>query len=167
MERIESITNELLVLAKPQSTAYESQDLIAILQSVVTLINTQAIMDNVQIRSSYLDIPFVLGEGNQLKQVFVNIVKNAIEVMPEGGEVTISTQVRAQEVEVQITDQGCGISEEQILRRGEPFYSTKEQGTGLGLMVSKKIIEAHGGRLEVASTLEIGTTVSVYLPIMD
>ncbi|MFC0215603.1 PAS domain S-box protein [Paenibacillus chartarius] len=165
MERIESITNELLVLAKPQSASYVKLDLITILESVVTLIGTQANMQNVQIVTRYADAPHVLGEGNQLKQVFVNILKNAVEVMPESGEVTISVGTFGEEVRIQFIDQGSGITEEQIARLGEPFYSTKEKGTGLGLMVSKKIIESHRGRLEVSSEIGKGTTVSIYLPL--
>ncbi|WP_426454232.1 PAS domain S-box protein [Paenibacillus sp. S-38] len=167
MERIESITNELLVLAKPQSASYVKLDLTAVLQSVLTLVNPQAIMQDVQILTKYGEVPAVLGEGNQLKQVFVNLLKNAIEVMPEGGEVTIGVETLGREVQVLIRDQGRGITEEQISRLGEPFYSTKEKGTGLGLMVSKKIIEAHGGRLEVTSRLDVGTTVHVILPVME
>ncbi|MGY4761474.1 PAS domain S-box protein [Paenibacillus caseinilyticus] len=167
MERIESITNELLVLAKPQSASHVRLDLAAVLRSVITLVNPQAIMQNVQILTKYGSVPPVRGEGNQLKQVFVNILKNAIEVMPEGGEVTIGVETAGREVQVRIRDQGRGITDEQISRLGEPFYSTKEKGTGLGLMVSKKIIEAHGGRLEVTSRLDVGTTVCVILPVLE
>lgn len=166
VDRIEAITNELLVLAKPQSVEHVILDVSELLHSVVTLISSQANMQNVQLHLEVGPPVNVLGERNHLKQVFVNLLKNALEVMPEGGEVWLRMkQIGPREIRIEISDQGCGISEEQMAKLGEPFYSTKEKGTGLGLMVSKKIVETHGGRLEATSELGVGTTFSVYLPI--
>lgn len=166
VDRIEAITNKLLVLAKPQSVEHVTLDVADILQSVITLIGSQANMQNVQLHLQMEQPLSLLGERNHLKQVFVNLLKNALEVMTEGGDIWVRVrQTGLKEIRIQITDQGHGISEEQIAKLGEPFYSTKEKGTGLGLMVSKKIVEAHGGRLEVTSELGVGTTFSVYLPM--
>ncbi|MGZ4032576.1 MAG: ATP-binding protein, partial [Tumebacillaceae bacterium] len=158
-----------LVLAKPQAMNYQLKDLNVLLQNIIALIDTQAIMNNVQILmmiSSEKELPLIECEENQLKQVFINILKNALEAMPDGGNVYVSVKRTADDkVHVQFVDEGCGIPPERVAKLGEPFYTTKEKGTGLGLMVSYKIINEHQGQINVTSELNIGTTVDVVLPI--
>ncbi|WP_166240302.1 PAS domain S-box protein [Paenibacillus turpanensis] len=168
MDRIESITRELMLLAKPQAAAFRSVDLVGTLQSVITLINVQAIMQNVQIHLDYNDLPKVRGVENQLKQVFINLLKNAIESMPHGGNIhlrLLTPSNPGDDMHILISDEGCGIPEERIARMGEPFYSTKEKGTGLGFMVSRKIVESHQGTMTVTSRVGVGTTIDIELPL--
>ncbi|KPC97955.1 Sporulation kinase E [Geobacillus sp. BCO2] len=166
LKRIESIITEFLVLAKPQAVQYRQNDICKIMQDTIDLISAQAMMHNVQIIADFeRGLPPVYCEPNQLKQVFINILKNAIEVMPKGGDITVRI-VRADcYVRISITDQGCGIPKDKIKKLGEPFYTTKERGTGLGLMVSYKIIEEHQGKIEVESEVGVGTTFHITLPI--
>lgn len=104
-------------------------------------------------------------EKNQLKQVFLNIIKNAIEAMPGGGELNIKVFKKSgNTISIQFIDQGVGISEDRISSLGEPFYTTKEKGTGLGLMICYKIIENHNGRLIVESKVGEGTKIEIELP---
>ncbi|WP_189019374.1 ATP-binding protein [Paenibacillus marchantiophytorum] len=110
------------------------------------------------------DLPWVKSERNQLKQVFVNVIKNAIEAMPTGGNLQVSVRKMTSGVCMYFVDQGQGISEERLPRIGEPFYTTKEKGTGLGMMVSFAIIEEHQGHIEYQSKLGVGTTVVIQLP---
>ncbi|MGF9826660.1 ATP-binding protein, partial [Brevibacillus agri] len=98
-------------------------------------------------------------------QVFINILKNAIEAMPNGGRITIQLQQLGDSLSVRIQDQGEGIGEERIQKLGEPFYTTKEKGTGLGLMISYKIIQAHQGNMKISSQRNKGTTVEITLPV--
>jgi len=167
MDRIEMILGELLVLAKPQVDVHIEQDLQTIVLDVVTLIYPQALMHNIEVVTRVTGRALrVACDGNQLKQVFINFLKNAIEAMPQGGIITIEMGAYDQEqLRVRFIDEGCGIPEERLARLCEPFYTTKEKGTGLGLMVSKKIIENHRGRMEVSSRVGVGTTVDVYLPL--
>lgn len=167
LSRIEMIVSELLVLAKPQSMTFKRKQIEPILQDVVTLSGTQAIMHNVQIVMVHADLlPDVDCDENQLKQVFINFIKNAIEAMPQGGELRIEAAMLGEErMRIRFADQGTGIPEEHLSRLGEPFYTTKTKGTGLGLMVSKKIIENHRGKLEIDSEWGVGTTLDVYLPV--
>ncbi|TKH17981.1 ATP-binding protein, partial [Bacillus wiedmannii] len=103
---------------------------------------------------------------NQLKQVFVNIIKNAIESMPTGGEILIQfDKLDNNQIRIRFIDQGCGIPKERIPYLGEPFYSIKEEGIGLGLMVCYKIIETHQGKVFIESEVNKGTIVEVTLPI--
>lgn len=167
--RIELIVSELLVLAKPQANVFKRKQIVPILEDVLTLSETQAILHNVQIQATFAEaLPELDCDVNQLKQVFINFIKNAIEAMPGGGTIRMIADLRENNhVRIRVQDEGNGIPPEQLARLGEPFYTTKSKGTGLGLMVSKKIIEGHNGRLEISSEVGVGTTVDVYLPLPD
>ncbi|KUP07594.1 hypothetical protein Q75_05030 [Bacillus coahuilensis p1.1.43] len=167
LQRIESIITEFLILAKPQAVQYQDSNLEKIVQETVELLNAQALLHNVQIIIHCdKDLPKIYAEPNQLKQVFINIIKNAIEVMPSGGEVVLSlTKEKDNEVKISIKDTGAGIPKNKIKKLGEPFYTTKERGTGLGLMVSFKIIREHNGTIEVDSIENEGTTFHIRLPV--
>lgn len=167
LDRINYIASELLVLSKPQMTSFRKNELISMLKSVLTIIETQAIMNNVQIFTDFqFDIMYINCEDNQLKQVFMNILKNGIEAMPDGGEFVIhASKIDTEHILLRFIDKGCGIRKEILPKLGEPFYTTKENGTGLGLMVSKKIIIEHNGSLFVTSEEGKGTTVEIILPI--
>jgi two-component system, sporulation sensor kinase E len=167
LKRIESIITEFLILAKPQATKYQQRNIKKIIQDTMDLLTPQAALENVQLMLQMTDeLPEMYCEPNQLKQVFINILKNGIEVMPEGGVITVSySQLTEDLIKISFQDQGCGIPEEKLKRLGEPFYTTKDRGTGLGLMVSYKIIEEHNGKIEVESKVGQGTTFHIYLPL--
>jgi PAS domain S-box-containing protein len=167
LDRIHFIVNEFMLLAKPQVSNFQPKDIRILMQHVVALLTTQAIMNDVQILTDFeSDLPMVTCEENQLKQVFVNILKNAIEAMPHGGILRIQMKMYSPEkVLIRFVDQGCGIPEELIPKLGNPFFTTKEQGTGLGLMVCFKIIETHKGCIHISSEKNKGTTVDIILPV--
>ncbi|OMF60895.1 PAS domain-containing sensor histidine kinase [Paenibacillus sp. FSL R5-0490] len=166
LDRINGIVGEFLVLAKPTADIFEKQDLTKLISEVILLSNTQSILNNVEIKvENNLYAPMVHCEKNQLKQVFLNIIKNAIEAMPDGGPLTIKVMKKTSNtISVQFIDQGVGISEDRIPSLGEPFYTTKEKGTGLGLMICYKIIENHNGRLTIESKVGEGTKMEIELP---
>ncbi|MEH7463409.1 ATP-binding protein [Bacillus thuringiensis] len=167
IERIESIIHEFLSIAKPEITSFEKKNLCFILENVVSLINTKAIMTNIHITfQPDPDVLYIDCSEKQLKQVFINVLQNSIEAMPNGGEIIITARKTSDtEVMICISDEGIGIPEERIVKLGEPFYSTKEKGTGIGLMISYKIIERHQGRIHIKSNVGVGTSVKIYLPI--
>jgi PAS domain S-box-containing protein len=166
LERINFIVNEFMQLAKPQIVEFKEHLLESILESIISILETQAIMNKVQINMSIEeDLPPIFGDESQLKQVFLNIIKNAIEAMPNGGNLMIQAYRQNNNVVLQFIDQGCGIPKDQISRLGEPFHTTKEKGIGLGLMVSYNIIEAHKGTMFFESELNQGTTVTILLPL--
>lgn len=168
LDRINSIVSEFLLLAKPTASVFREGNLVGIIKDVVTLINTQSAMNNVQITTAIgPNIPPIICEENQLKQVFINLLKNSIEAMPNGGNIYISVQkLRPEEVMVKIVDEGVGIPEDRMKTIGEPFYTTKEKGTGLGLMTSFKIIESHNGNISLLSQVGVGTSIEITLPTM-
>ncbi|MFH5182068.1 ATP-binding protein [Paenibacillus sp. TAB 01] len=123
-------------------------------------------MSNVEIEVDIEgDIPFITCAENQLKQAFINIVKNSIESMEDGGRLQIQVSLRGEQVAVRFKDSGCGVAKDRIPKLGEPFYTTKEKGIGLGLMVTFQIIKHHHGHIHIESAEGIGTIVLVELPI--
>ncbi|MFC7392827.1 PAS domain-containing sensor histidine kinase [Scopulibacillus cellulosilyticus] len=168
LDSIENIVSDLLILAKPQVAQTEKTDLIYLLNRTVTLLNAQAIMKNIEILTDY-EIEFleIECEPDQLKQVFINVIKNALEAMENGGKIFIKLRfIREDRILIRIIDQGVGIPPDRLEKIGEPFYSTKEKGTGLGLMICQKIIQSHQGTMNVKSTLQKGTTVDITLPTL-
>ncbi|MBT2736071.1 ATP-binding protein [Bacillus sp. ISL-7] len=166
LDRINDIVGEFLVLAKPTAAVYMTRDIKMLLKDVVTLINNQSLLNNVQILVEFdNDLPLISCEENQLKQVFLNLLKNAIEAMPKGGNINLLVKEKEEgKLSIQIIDQGVGIPQERISTLGEPFYTTKEKGTGLGLMTCYKIIEGHNGELNIYSKINEGTTIEIILP---
>jgi two-component system NtrC family sensor kinase len=118
------------------------------------------------VRAYDREVPAVLTDRNQLAQVFVNLVKNAIDAMPGGGRLTITTRRLGDRSQISVADTGCGMTREQLQKVFMPFYTTKEpgKGTGLGLSVSYMIIQNLGGQLTVESVPGRGSTFTVELP---
>ncbi|WP_456277482.1 PAS domain S-box protein [Bacillus sp. AK128] len=168
LDRIDIISNEFLTLAKPGNINFIPLNLKELLQNVVNLLETELFRHSVTLEVNFdHGDALVNGEATQLKQVFINLIKNAFEVMPNGGTITIHLELRDTFAFVSIIDEGSGMTEEQLRRIGEPFFTTKENGTGLGLMVSYTIIENHKGEIGVESKLNEGTTFTVKLPLLQ
>lgn len=168
LERINAISNEFLLLAKPYNLDFTLVDLKKIIVDVVRLLDTMAFSQSISIITQFkTSEAIVRGISSELKQVFINLIKNAIESMPGGGEITVVIQKKKMLIEVSVQDMGGGMTKDQINRLGEPFYTTKEKGTGLGLMVTHKIIHNHLGEINVKSHLDKGTVITVKLPATD
>jgi len=169
LERIEAITNELLSLGKPQAVQLSQTNLRELIESTVELLSPQALLNNIEFKLSFGQSEIlIVCEKNQLKQVFLNIIKNGIESMADGGEIHINLRkVSDDECTVSVRDHGCGIPEELLPRLGEPFYSLKEKGTGLGLMICHKIIKQHHGSISYQSRINEGTLIEIRLPLVN
>lgn len=165
LDRIEGIVSELLMLSKPQVYELSYYDVRNVMRDTVTLLETQAILHNIALETDLgKDTLWIYGVENQIKQVFINVIKNAIEAMTDGGAIRIKMGREDDSVRIRISDEGPGIKEEQLAKMGQPFYTTKEKGTGLGLMVSYKIVDNHQGKIDVYSQLGRGTTFEIRLP---
>jgi two-component system, sporulation sensor kinase E len=112
-------------------------------------------------------LPHARLDAGQFKQVLVNLIKNAMQAMVKGGTLTLRTGATPDAVWVTVADTGCGIPEEQLEHIFEPFYTTKQKGTGLGLMIVQRIVRDHGGRIELESRVGKGTTFKLWLPLPD
>ncbi|HUS35190.1 MAG TPA: ATP-binding protein [Verrucomicrobiae bacterium] len=112
-------------------------------------------------------LPAAKLDPSQIKQVLVNIIKNAMQAMNRGGELTVQTGATPDNVWVSVSDTGCGIPEDQLNRIFAPFFTTKKKGSGLGLMIVQRIVRDHGGRIDLESVPNKGTTFRVWLPLHE
>jgi two-component system NtrC family sensor kinase len=131
------------------------------------LVTHQQRGDNIQIEvQTAKDLPMVLGDEGQLQQAVVALATNAIDAMPDGGTLTLRATTSTHNVIVEIKDTGVGIPFENLAKIFDPFFTTKDvgRGTGLGLAVCYGIVSEHGGRLDVKSTVGVGTTFTISLP---
>jgi PAS domain S-box-containing protein len=169
LNRINHIVGELLLLAKPQHLKYSKLAIQKILNDVISLLAVEATLYNVQIESNFPKEDIIIEcEPNQLKQLFINLIKNSIEASKSDSKISISLGlIDDNRLGITIQDQGCGISKERLQKIGEPFYSSKEKGTGLGLTVSYKIVQSHKGTIMFDSEIDHGTTVNITLPVVQ
>jgi PAS domain S-box-containing protein len=128
--------------------------------------NKERLQRGIALKENYAsDLPLILLDINQIKQAFLNILKNSFEAMPDGGKISISTRLKDDNIVVSITDTGSGINKEDVQRVFDPFYSAKVNGTGLGLALTMKTVEGHHGEIICKSTIDKGTTMVISFPI--
>ncbi|MFP3846517.1 DUF4084 domain-containing protein [Priestia filamentosa] len=167
LDRAAEIINDYLMFAKP---AIEHKEMISIwseLQHAVTIVTPLANMNTVQIQ---LPLPhdedgFILGDRQKLQQCLINVLKNGIEAMPNGGKLQVLLHHHHSDLQIDIHDSGKGMTQEQINRLGEPYFTTKEKGTGLGMMVSFSIVKGMKGSINVTSEPQKGTCFSIKFPL--
>ena len=160
VDRLTDISEEYLQFARFPRLELKSASINDMLIGLTRFLKEEIFQRNIVLEENYAaDLPEVLLDENQIKQVFFNVLKNSFDAMPEGGRLDISTGINDNNnVEVCIADSGSGIAEEDIQRIFDPFYSNKADGTGLGLALTKKTIEVHGGEIFCDSTVGVGTT---------
>lgn len=163
LNRAQEIIDDYLTFAKPAPEKLDhisvEQELNRVINMIVPLCN----MNTVHITKDFSNATIV-GNKQHFQQCFLNLIKNGIEAMPNGGTLNISSSISNNKVIIRIEDSGIGMSQEQINRFGEPYFSTKTKGTGLGTMVAVKIIETMQGNLKIRSVMNKGTTLTITLP---
>jgi two-component system NtrC family sensor kinase len=166
--RARNIVRSLLDFARQSESSPEPSDVNELLAQTLALLRRQLANEDVKLVEQYAsDLPSLMLSINGIKQIFLNLVSNALQAMPRGGTLTVTTELLGDEVAVRIADTGTGIPEEKLPHIFEPFFTTKPvgQGTGLGLSVSLGIAQDHGGRITVQSRVGEGTVFTVWLPI--
>jgi len=165
--RCRDITGKLLSFVRKGDIELKHHNVHSLLNEIVDdLIGHEMFVSNIEIIKKYCDeMPEILTDGNQLKQVFLNIINNAADAITPPGRIIISTSIAANSINIEIADTGKGISQENVDKIFLPFFTTKEvgKGTGLGLSVSYGIIKNLGGKIDVKSILGIGTTFTISL----
>jgi len=160
IDRLTEISEEYLQFARFPRLELKPVSVNDMLSKLTKFLKKEMFQRNIILGENYAaDLPEVLLDKNQIRQVFLNIFKNSFEAMPEGGRLYISTAVSGDNVAVCISDTGSGIAEKDIQKIFDPFYSSKVDGTGLGLALTKKTIEVHGGEMFCESTVGVGTTI--------
>lgn len=165
IEKIETITSELLFISKPVAENKESETIHEMLQDVITLLYSQARLQNVQINFEKGSNSRLLCDRSQIKQLFINLIKNALEEMPKGGKIDIRQRQVGTDCIVDVVDEGPGIPDDVLAKLKEPFFTTKKEGTGLGLMICMQILDKHNGALDILRNETKGSTFRVSLPI--
>ncbi len=167
-ERIANLAHSLLDFTRQAPRSKKVFDINQVVEDVITMVGYTMKNENIEIIENLtLSDITMYGDSNRLKQVFINLMQNAREVMPNGGTMYISTNIfQDNSVLIQFRDTGCGISKDQLNKVFDPSYTTKadDKGSGLGLSVCKTIIEEFGGTIDLDSKIEKGTVVSILLP---
>ncbi|KYD09628.1 hypothetical protein B4119_2066 [Parageobacillus caldoxylosilyticus] len=165
LDRAQAIITDYLTFAKPAPESVENLNVKTEMERVIDIVRPLANMNSVEVQTSLIPCN-VKGERQKLQQCLLNIIKNAIEAMPNGGTLEVYISIEKDQVLIRISDTGVGMTKEQIERLGEPYFTTKgRRGTGLEMMVVYRIIESMGGTIQIASEVNKGTQVSLYLPL--
>jgi signal transduction histidine kinase len=168
LDRLSKTVQRMLDFYRPGASRSEPVDLLDLLNHVLSLTSAQLRSKNVIAKNELPDsLPAIFAVSSQLQQIFFNLILNALDAMPEGGELSISARAVTDGVEIFFEDSGSGIPEERRENIFEPFFSTKEGGTGLGLTVSYNIATAHGGTLDLIEGHGSGACFRLFLPMGD
>jgi two-component system NtrC family sensor kinase len=164
--RADALITSLLEFSKPV-TKIEQVKVNRLLDDALLLLGKEVSFHNIEIVKEYDGaLPSIEGERNRLESVFLNIILNAVQAMPDGGRLSLKTRRAGEEsIEILFADTGTGIEKEDLHKIFDPFFSRKEKGVGLGLSISAQAIRAHGGEISVESRPGEGTTFSIRLPI--
>ena len=163
---LDKVTTEFLDFARPTKLNLRETDINDVLFRTIQFMQLAITKQKVQVEQVLAyDTPRIMADDKQLEQVFRNMILNALQAMPNGGELVLSSEAAEDGVKVIVEDTGVGIPEEALNQIFVPFFTTKTKGTGLGLSIVQKIIENHGGRISATSVPEQGTTFEIFLPI--
>jgi len=164
LDHAQAIINDYLSLARPYTGDLSPINISDEVKKTVELMTSYSNIQNITINTNIQDKLYIKGNKNEMKQVLVNIIKNGIEAMEMGGNLTVNTYGKHGEVIIQIIDSGKGMSKKQVKKLGTPFYTTKEKGTGVGLTISFQLIRAMKGKITIESELGQGTTFTLQFP---
>lgn len=169
VERVGLILDEFLVLSRPQIATPTEINIGEILTEVLAFYQYEFQQRNITLTiNNQPTDTLILGNKNQIKQIFINIVKNAIEAIDENGEITLAICEDEQKyIYISIKDTGYGIPPHLLEKIFEPFYTTKTKGTGLGMMIINKIVQDHGGEIKIRSKVNVGTEILLHFPIIQ
>jgi two-component system NtrC family sensor kinase len=168
INRIDRIVEGLISFAKSPEPQLEKHDIAAMIDAVLADFKEEMERNSVKVAKEYVLLPMVLADKDQLMRAFANIILNAIQAVGTGGEIKISLAtgtVTYEIVQIRVSDNGAGISKENMKHLFDPFFTTKHYGTGLGLAITHSIIEGHKGSIDITSESGQGTTVTVTLPV--
>jgi len=165
-ERLENMVKEMLDFARPLPLQKSKENLRQIIEESAAIVEASASTKQIRIvNQTGEDLPPASIDPDRFKQVLVNLLMNAIQASPPGEQVTITGFAKAANLAIDVTDCGCGIPLDKRAEIFDPFFTTKKEGTGLGLPIAKKIIDAHGGKLEIVDNQHTGLSFRITIPL--
>jgi signal transduction histidine kinase len=165
-QRLNKLLTNFLDFARPRLPRYQRVDPSSLVQSVTVLARHAAMRQQVEVIDDLVQrLPSIDCDAEQMKQVLLNVVLNAIQASQSGGRVVVKAFAEADNLCIEVLDEGCGMSSEELDRMFEPFFTTKESGTGLGLAVAANIVEQHRGALRATKNSAGGMTFRLELPL--
>lgn len=168
INRLDTFINDFLYFSKQNKPNFSLKDINVQISNVTALFSKMAAQQNVKIINKMgKESLYVKIDPYQMEQVFVNILVNALQAMPEGGQLTIRGHQHGNKIELFFADNGPGITPDDLKNIFDPLFSTKEHGTGLGLPICRSIVNAHYGQISLDSVPGEGATVRVELPIIE
>lgn len=166
--RLDYIITQFLQAIRPSPPRRQPAQLNAVIASTLELLRPELDNRGLLVEEKLApDLPLALFDPAQIKQALVNLIKNSMQAMTRGGRLTLATGAGPESVWVSVADTGGGIPPDQLQRLGEPFFTTKKKGTGLGLLIVRRIIREHGGHIDIDSHVGRGTTVRLWLPLQE
>jgi len=166
VKRLEEILVNITDFGKPSTLEKIDTQICEIMESTCVLMENYFEEKSINVRKEFdVDVPEISVDPRQIKQVFLNILMNAVEAMPDGGDLDIKIRSGTESIEIEIVDSGESMPEKVLQNIFDPFFTTKPDGTGVGLSVSLKIVENHGGNIDVKSMPGKGTTIIITLPV--
>lgn len=167
IERLNKIVVDFLFAVRPFNFEFAPLDLNALVSSLVDFFSTECEQSGITLTvETDQSLPLINGDERFLRQVFTNLIKNSMNALPDGGVIRFTTSHTEEMVTVKVSDSGTGIPAQVISRIFEPYFTTKVDGTGLGLTMAYKVIKEHSGDIRVQSQPELGTTFTVDLPVL-
>jgi signal transduction histidine kinase len=164
-KRLNQLVEELLIYGRPMKLNREDTDLRVLWEEVLDLHREELRQRCIKVSGDYaVRHPIAFFDPYQIRQVFMNLLRNAMEATPDGGSISITMLIADNFLMFQVTDTGSGIPKENLEHVFDLFYTTKPKGTGLGLAICRKIMRDHGGEIVIESTVGAGTTVAITLP---
>ncbi len=168
ISRLDYIITEFLQAMRPTPPRFQSASLHEVVATTLALLRPELENRRLEVREQLAPhLPEVRHDPAQIQQVLVNLVKNAMQAMSPGGQLTLASGATTEAVWLSVSDTGCGIPADRLNRIFEPFYTTKQKGTGLGLLIVQRILREHGGRIELESRVGQGTTFKLWFPLLD
>jgi PAS domain S-box-containing protein len=166
IKRLDFIIAQFLSAIRPTRPQLELEDLNQLIREATRFLEPEITDRRLTLKLELrADLPLLRVDPGQMKQAFYNLIRNASQATPPGGKITIRSDLADYEVSVTVTDTGSGIPPEQMGHLFEPFHTTKEKGTGLGLLIVRRIVREHGGEIAVESAEKMGTRITIHLPL--
>ena len=167
IQRLNKLVGDFLDYGRPLNLNLQKVELNNLIQEVMTLVKAKAVKDRVDISTHFEELPMLTVDPELVKTCIFNVILNAFQAMPQGGKLIVSTHASNSKISVIVEDTGLGVSLENVSRVFDPFFSTKSAGLGLGLAMTKRVIEEHGGRVDFQSEEGKGSIITITLPIKN